>query len=336
MATIDDVARDAGVSASTVSYVLSGKRTISAETQAKVARSVRKLGYRPNASARALASKKSGAIGLVAPFRADNNVPVLMQFVAAIATAARVHDHDVLLVTQEEGEEGLRRVSHTSLVDAVLVMDVEADDSRLPMLRTLGLPSVLIGLPDEPRGLSCVDLDRRQAAVLAVEHLAQLGHRSIAMVGAPQAVYDRGSAYALRFTDGFESAAAKRGLAANWVPVEQSFEATRYAVEFLLDADPAPTALIVQNEAVLAAVLAVLERRQIRVPEDISVVAIGPTDLAVNQRVPLTGIDVQAERIGASAVEMLMKQLKGDAVSEIRLLSPELIQRESSREIPNE
>ncbi len=194
-----------------------------------------------------------------------------------------------------------------------------------------GLPSVLIGVPDEPNGLSCVDLDRRQAAVLAIEHLAALGHHAIGMVGAPQAVYERHSAYALRFIEGFEAAAAKRGVSANWLPVEPNFEAIQSAVERLLAAQPSPTALIVQNEAALGAVLTVLERRHIRVPEDLSLVAVGPTDLAVNQRVPLTSIDVQAERIGTSAVEMLMQQLQGKVTAETRLVSPELVQRESSR-----
>ena len=83
MVTIADVADHAGVSASTVSYVLSGKRSISSETAERVRQSIAELGYRPNARAAALASRRANAIALVAPLRPDNNVPVIMQFVAA-------------------------------------------------------------------------------------------------------------------------------------------------------------------------------------------------------------------------------------------------------------
>jgi DNA-binding LacI/PurR family transcriptional regulator len=330
MATIDDVARRAGVSASTVSYVLSGKRTISAETRRRVLRSIDELDYRPNASARALASRRVNALALVAPLRADNNVPVVMQFVAAVATAARERDHDVLLVTGEEGDEGVRRVHSASLVDAVLLMDVEDGDARLPMLRTLGLPSVLIGHPEEPEGLSCVDLDHRQAAAVALDHLAALGHRTVGMLGSPPAVYARRSTYAMRFAEGFESAARRRALDAHWCAVDQSFDATSEAIEHIMKALPDLTALVVHNEAILGTVLAVLERLSCKVPEEMSIVALCPTDLAVNQRVGLTSIDVAAQQIGTAAVEMVLRELAGPASAETRLIAPALTVRAST------
>ena len=330
MATIDDVARHAGVSASTVSYVLSGKRTISAETRGRVLRSVEELDYRPNASARALASRRLNTLALVAPLRADNNVPVIMQFVAAVATAARERDHDVLLVTQEEGDEGVRRVRSASLVDAVLVMDLEDDDARLPMLRSLGLPCVLIGHPEESDGLSCVDLDHRQAAATALDHLAGLGHRTVGMLGSPPAVYTRRSTYAMRFAEGFERAARRRSLRTQWCAVDQSFDATSEAIEHLVTQRPDLTALVVHNEAILGTVLAVLERRSLRVPDDVSIVALCPTDLAVNQRVPLTSIDVAAQQVGEAAVEMVLRELTGEASAETRLVAPTLSVRAST------
>lgn len=103
MVKITDVARRAGVSPSTVSYVLSGKRSISAATQRRVEASIRELGYRPHAGARALASSRSNVLALVMPLRSGIHVPVQMQFAGAVATTARRHDHDVLLLTQEEG-----------------------------------------------------------------------------------------------------------------------------------------------------------------------------------------------------------------------------------------
>lgn len=138
MVKISDVARHAGVSPSTVSYVLSGKRSISEQTRRRVLDSVRTLGYRPHAGARALASSRSNVIALVVPLRSGIHVPVVMQMAIAAVTTARTHDHDVLLLTQDEGVDGLERVAGTALVDAIIVMDVELHDVRLPVLRSLG------------------------------------------------------------------------------------------------------------------------------------------------------------------------------------------------------
>lgn len=103
MVKITDVARHANVSASTVSYALSGKRPISEETRRRIEDSIRELGYRPHAGARSLASSRSQVIGLVLPLRKGMHMPVVMQFATSVATAAREHDHDVLLLTHNEG-----------------------------------------------------------------------------------------------------------------------------------------------------------------------------------------------------------------------------------------
>ena len=158
MTTIDDVARAAGVSVSTVSYALSGKRPISASTRERIEHAVRELGYRPHAGARALASQRTNVLALMAPLRVDVNVGVIMQFVTGVVTRARDFEHDVLLLTQDD-HAGVERVAAGSMVDAVIMMDVEAEDPRLPILRRQRQPAVLIGLPRDASGLSCVDLD---------------------------------------------------------------------------------------------------------------------------------------------------------------------------------
>src|SRR5215207_1400740 len=111
MVTIADVARHAGVSSSTVSYVLSGKRAISEETRRRVRSSVRELGYHPNAGARALAARRSHIIALMVPLRTDVYVPVMMEIAISVTTAARQHGYDVLLITNDEGPDGVRRIA---------------------------------------------------------------------------------------------------------------------------------------------------------------------------------------------------------------------------------
>src|SRR5437660_6473498 len=163
MVKIADVAAHAGVAMSTVSYVLSGKRPISEQTRRRVHASITALGYHPHAGARALASNRSNVIALVIPLRSGTHVPVLMQFAISVVTTARPYDHDVLLLTQDEGVAGLERVAGTALVDAIIVMDVELHDVRLPVLRALDRPSVLIGFPAAAAGLTWVDFSSEAA-----------------------------------------------------------------------------------------------------------------------------------------------------------------------------
>jgi DNA-binding LacI/PurR family transcriptional regulator len=330
MVTIADVASDARVSPSTVSYVLSGKRSISLETRRRVEQSIRKLGYHPHVGARALASSRMNILALVVPLRADQNVPVVMQFVASAVTSARTYDHDLLLLTKDEGPEGLRRVAASSVADAIIVMDIEAAEPRVPVLRSLRRPVVLIGVPDQPFELACVDLDFVAAGSTCVAHLADLGHAEIALIGPSPAVYERGTSYAGRFLRGFTTTANERGLLAASYACAPSYDAVHTCLDDVLREHPATTGLVVHNEAVLAALLSDLRQRGLRIPEDISVVAVCPEDMATNQAIPLTSVAIPAAELGRSAVEMAMRQLNGETHPEIRLLSPRLTERASS------
>lgn len=330
MVKITDVARHAGVSPSTVSYALSGKRPISEETRRRIEASISELGYRPHAGARALASSRSNVLALVVPLRAGIHVPVVMQFAVSVVTAARQHDHDVLLLTQEEGEEGLRRVADSALVDALIVMDVQLHDPRLPLLRALDRPSVLIGFPAGPAGLTCIDLDFKAAGELCVERLAGLGHRVVALVGSPPEVYVRGTAFAQRVVEGFTAAADRGGLASSVHPCEASPAAARRVAEQLLREQPALTGVVVHNEPVLEPLIDAFEQLGLRVPVDLSVTAICPDELAENVRVPVTSVAIPSTEVGARAVELLMKKLGGTDVPEATLLAPRLTERAST------
>ncbi|WP_084958058.1 LacI family DNA-binding transcriptional regulator [Thermoactinospora rubra] len=328
--TIAEVAKHAGVAVSTVSYVLSGKRVISADTRRRVLDSVRALGYHPNAGARALASRRANVIALVLPLRAGMHVPVLMQFASSVVTAARGFDHDVLLLTADEGPGGLRRAVGSALVDGLVLMDVELNDPRVPLLRELAEPSVLIGFPADSAGLTCVDLDFAAAGRRCVAHLAERGHREVALLGAPAVVYERGTGFARRTREGFEAAIAEHGLRGVALPCEEAFAQVQATVRELLAARPGLTGLVVHNEAAVNHVLETLRQLGRRVPEDVAVVAICPDDVAERAGPPLTSVLVPAEEVGREAVRLLMDKLDGRAVPEATLLEPRLTVRASS------
>ncbi|MEU2061355.1 LacI family DNA-binding transcriptional regulator [Streptomyces sp. NPDC013455] len=346
MVTLAEVAQHAGVSASTVSYVLSGKRSISATTRQRVEQSIRELGYHPNAGARALAGKRSNIIALMIPLRTDMYVPVMMEIAIAVATTARTHGYDVLLLTGEEGPEAVRRVTGSGLADAMILMDVELEDERLPLLRGgdasapaqpgagADQPSVLIGLPADTTGLTCVDLDWTATGALCVEHLAGLGHRDVAVIGEAPAVYERHTGFAERTLDGLRSRARETGVRLLHRPCEGGYDAMARTLARIFDERPATTGFVVQNESAVEPLLALLRQQGRAVPEDVSVVAVCPDQVAVQASVRLTSVAIPAQEMGRRAVEHLVAKLDGRGGDEVVLLAPELTVRASSGPAP--
>ncbi|HEX8867586.1 MAG TPA: LacI family DNA-binding transcriptional regulator [Lentzea sp.] len=332
MVTIADVARHAGVAPSTVSYVLTGKRSISADTKSRVRESMRALGYQPHSPVRTLATSRANVIGLVLPLRAGVHLPAVMRFVTAAVTAARRYNMDLLLMTADDGAAALLRAANTAQVDGFLVMDVEMDDDRVPLLRQLSTPSVLIGHPATARGLTCVDLDFEAAGAKCVDHLADLGHRSIGFLGAPSAIYRRNTGFAHRTMHGFSAAAMRRGVTATAVSVEDDHDSVLKAVKALIRANPSMTALVVHNEAALSRITACLRVAGRQVPADVAVVAICPDEVAEQMSPPLTSVRLPAEELGRHAVDLLVAKLEGKQPPPLMLLPPRLSRRTSTPE----
>lgn len=306
MVSIADVARHAGVAPSTVSYVLTGKRAISAETADRVRDSIRSLGYRP----------RGGAIGVLLPLREGINVAVAMRFVRAVVDASRGRDQDVLVISADEGADGVLRAAESG-VAGLVVMDVEMDDRRVPVLRDCPVPSVLIGVPTDPCGLTCVDLDFSAAYALCVDHLADRGHGDIALVGAPRAVYERRTGYAERGVAGFSAAALRRGLDF----VVRACEPDGQAGVRLLAEHSEVTGVVVHNEAALPAVLAAARPR-------VAVVAICPDEVARRTEPKVSSVHVPAEDLGRRAVELLVARIDGAPPHGLELSVPALTVRD--------
>jgi DNA-binding LacI/PurR family transcriptional regulator len=201
------------------------------------------------------------------------------------------------------------------------------------VLRELPMPSVLIGYPDEADGLTCIDLDFVAAGAQCVDELADLGHRSLALLGTPSAVYERRTGFAQRTLTGFAEAAERRGVLGVETPCEHTFDAILHTVEQQLDEHPDITGLDVQNEPNIGPLLDVLRRLGRRVPEDMSVVAICADDVAERQVPQLSSVTIPADQIGAQAVESLITKLEGGEVPDLTLLPPTLTARGSTAQL---
>ena len=322
MVTIADVAQAAGVSISTVSYVMSGKRAISQETRVRVEHAIDKLGFSPHAGARSLASRSTNVIGLQAPLRSGVDVHVVMQIVTGVVTQARKHGYDILLLASDDAK-ALERAARASMVDALLVMDVESDDPRIDTLTGLGHPSVLIGLPSGRRAIPCVDFDFEAAGWLAVDRLVALGHRKLALIGSPPEVMARHTSYADRLARGFLAACEASGVVGTVHPCPSSADAID-TVEAVVAGDPEITGFFVHNEGALPHVAARLVELGRSGTQPLSIVALCPDDVARSVPGLADSIAVPAEAIGAAATDMICEILAKAAEPTVRLLPPAL------------
>jgi DNA-binding LacI/PurR family transcriptional regulator len=165
--SVTDVARHAGVSVSTVSYVLSGNRPISAKTKQRVLASIAELGFQPHAGAQSIRARATNIFALVMPIERDVRADVQMRFVLGVLRAARAKGKNLLLLPAEDGMDELARLTASSAIDGVLAMEIRVHDPRVATLAMLSKPVVLIGTPQDPQRLAHVDFDFAAAGAFA-------------------------------------------------------------------------------------------------------------------------------------------------------------------------
>lgn len=329
MATIRDVAADAGVAASTVSYVLSGKKRLPDATVQRVLASVAKLGYRPSPAARALALGRTNVLGVLASVSTATprtDIDIFMSFVRAAMYAARPYGYDVLVMARGDDE-----LEGDILADAVLVMDIKVNEPRLPVLLGRGLVTVLIGAPDETLGLSAIDLDFAGAARVMVRRLSELGHRQIAVLAPPPEPDVEEFAYRYRFRQAFAEECMLLGISGQFVPCQGPTVAdVEDWLEEVLAAQPGPTAILAMAVSSLDALHDILARRGLTVPGDVSVLAIAPEETLGRSHPQTSIVDLPGPEMVARAVDRAMAELAGEAGGAVELLPAVVIERGST------
>ncbi len=338
MVTIGDVAQLAGVSRSTASYALSGKRSISPEVRDRVADAVRKLGYTPNAGARALATSPTKVIGLLAQFLPDEFAPAMLQYILGVTNMARELGYDTLLVSDEDGVGALERLSHSRMVDGFVLLNVAEHDERLDVLRRAPQPGALVGLPGSVGGLDVFDLDFAATGRLMVDELYGLGHREMILVSQPEHVVARGGAYVWRLANAAQDRANDLGVRLHRSFGSSSQPAIGNELNGLLDAHPDATALLLNNEAAAAALPSVLAARSLEVPRDMSVIGRYSDDFARTFSLGYSAVDSAADALGRRAVEHLVARIEGtlgaDEPHTVELIPPTINDRGSAAARP--
>ncbi|AEM84163.1 LacI family DNA-binding transcriptional regulator [Streptomyces violaceusniger] len=329
---IGEIAKRAGVSRSTVSYALSRKRTVSDETRAKIQRVIDELGYRPNASARALANGRTNAIALVFPPAGDHYTGMQLDFIGSVVEAAATFDYDVLLSPSGvDSDRSFQRLLGERRVDGAILMEIRLQDDRVDHLFTENFPAVCIGRTARPEADWWVGLDHTALAAACVQHLADLGHRKVAFVNRPERLLRAGYESAHRGLDGFTKAAAERGLSVRTYNCGDDASSGQACVERILHDDPATTALVTLNEAALGGLYRGLAHAGRHVPRDFSVTGVAAARWAETVTPQLTAADVPASQMGRLAVELLVERLdRPDGPPRHHLLAPSISLRAST------
>ena len=324
MATMQDVAKLAQVSLSTVSYAINNTRPISAATRERVERAMRELDFRPNQIARSLASRRSNILALTFPGTENALGSTIMEFVTGAAEVARDRGfHLVVWPYAPTQAEEMLQMSRQGLADGIIVMEVRRGDPRVHLLDEHRIPLTMIGRADDTNDARCVDIDFDATAETAVDHLIRLGHTEIALLNHSAASRDHGYGPTLRIADGFARAMALRGLAGEIVWCDETPLAGRRSVDDLMSRRPQTTAIIAMNEnAVIGAVsgLAAYDRT---VPQDFSILSVVTSPLMAEMVEPrLTTLHSPGADLGRLGVQNLLDQLDGRTPADRPTLLP--------------
>lgn len=317
--TMAQIAERAGTALSTVSYVLSGKRSVSEETRRRVHAAIEELNYRPHGPARALASGASHTIALFLPSPNWDLVPVQQTFVAGATQATSARGYALLLSTAATEPESIVELINDRRADGAILMETLADDKRVELLRASGLPFSLIGRTADTSGVSFVDLDFGAAVHVGLNYLAGLGHRCIALFNFPEHQLAAGYTSALIARDAFEEGCARAGLRGIHLPCPHPpHEALGVAAD-LLASEPDCTAAITTGGQ-FSGLLAALRAADLRVPSHFSVLSVIASQYAEMLTPALTSVEWPAFEAGRLAAEMLIERLTDSAAPPRQLL----------------
>ena len=337
-ATSQDVANLAGVSRTTVSFVLNDVKgfNISPETRQKVLQAAESLNYIPDATAQALASRRAKAIGLVMT-RSPHHIATdafLPQIIGGLMEVIKDNKLRLLIeyVEVEHQDRVYLELARAKHIDGMILLTPRLDDAGLKKLEQVDIPTVLMGHL-EGTNLHSVDVDNKLAAQQGVQYLLELGHTEIACIANAPPSY----AASPDRVAGYKNAL----LAAGIIPDD---EMIRYAdfdpqsgydrMKSLLESGRKFTAVFVASDNVAMGVKAALRETGLRIPEDISLVGFDDIPWAQYADPPLTTVHLQAQEMARTACLVLMDLLQGlEPELKQQIIGTQLVVRKSCRRL---
>lgn len=331
--TLEEVAKLAGVSRSTVSRVINDSPHVHSDTRKKVWEAIRTSGYQPHAAARSLVTNRTRVISVIIPeavnkLFSDPFFPLLLRGATDACNAQRYHLMLSLFTDPADRQEMYRRVLYSGLVDGVIVASSSLDDPLIRNLKEDRIPFISVGRhPDQDA--SYIDVDNVGGARMATEHLIRLGHRRIATIAGPMdtvAGQDRLTGYR-------QALETRRIPVPDELIVEGDFaESSGHAAAKQL-LPTSPTAIFAASDMMAIGALKAAREAGLQIPQDMALVGFDDVPLASLIEPALTTVRQPIERLGSMAVEILLDILEnggnGGSSTHRVVLPTELVVRAS-------
>ncbi|MBE0696162.1 MAG: LacI family DNA-binding transcriptional regulator [Anaerolineaceae bacterium] len=333
MATIEDVAKRAGVSVSTVSYALSGKRPVALETRKRILAIIEEMEYHPHAMASGLASRRSRILGILYPTETRALSEGQLDLILNMTQTATQNGYSVMLWSTPLRPEEVWKLARQYLLDGAILTEVARHDPRVELLKSKEFPFVMLGRIHDNTGISFVDIDFADTLRQCVEHLASLGHSEIAFINGSHELLRSETNWTLCALEGFTRAVNDHQLHGEVYYCMPTPEHAYELVNDLLAQRPELTAIIIVTDSIAPGVLRALNEANLRIPEDFSVISNFPARTAELASPALTSLEKvpPGQEIGCLAANVLIDRLEGRSHGPVQiLLTPSLVTHQSS------
>lgn len=313
MAGIKDVAALAGVSISTVSYVMTGKRPIGANTRRRVLQAARELGYLAKNGGPAPLSGETHFVALSSPVHDFTSYTNYCAYFLNFLKAARQLGYETLLLTEETGDEQLRSIIDTGMVDGVALMDVTMNDPRIELAQFSSIPLISIGHPMNEINVPCIDTDFIEMGEMIVQTLCCNGHRRILFARGKEIDYERngGANYLIRLRASMHAAAARHKIHIDEeFTDEDDFDAAENLLERFISSEN--TAIVTQGGPLfLNNLVAAARQRGMKIPQDLSLISAGTYTDSIGKRLRIDEFPLMPAELCQLGMSMLVRLMDG-------------------------
>ncbi|EQB35681.1 MULTISPECIES: catabolite control protein A [Virgibacillus] len=326
--TIYDVAREANVSMATVSRVVNGNPNVKPTTRKKVLATIERLGYRPNAVARGLASKKTTTVGAIIP---DISSIFFAELARGIEDIATMYKYNMILSNSDQNEDKELQLINTMLekqVDGIIFMGGNITEQHVQQFKSSSVPVVLAATYDENNEIPSVNIDYEQAAYEATKYLIDEYNNIPAFVSGLEETHINQLKY-----KGYAKALSEASHSVDEslvVKGDYSYSSGIEAFNQFVDDDQVPSAIFVASDEMALGVIHGAQDKGYRVPEDIQVFGFDNTRLATMVRPTLSTIVQPMYDIGAVAMRLLTKYMNKEEVQDSKVVLPHRIEKRNS------
>ncbi len=327
--TIYDVAREANVSMATVSRVVNGNPNVKPATRKKVLEVIERLGYRPNAVARGLASKKTTTVGVIIP---DISSTFFADLARGIEDIATMYKYNIILSNSDQNQDKELHLFNTMLgkqVDGIVFMSGNITHELVEEFEKSPVPIVLAGSIEETKKIPSVNIDYEQAAYDVTHSFIEKGHKNIAFVIGPL----HEPINSEKKLAGYKRALEEAGIEYHEdlvVEGDDTYDSGIEAFEKLMEAAEKPTAIFVGQDEMALGVVHGAEDKGFSIPEDFEVISSDNTRLTLMVRPQLTTVVQPLYDIGAVSMRLLTKLMNKEKTEEHIIVLPHRIEERNS------